>query len=1333
MYCSHFGLHRPPFNNTPDPTFYFSTPEHEEALATLQYAVFQRKGFVLITGEVGAGKTLIGRMFLRQVDRSAAAAVISHTNLNGRQLLAAICSEFELQTPPDATNLQLTDRLQDFLLEQFAQDRFAVVLVDEAQNLPDESFEELRMLGNLEADDAKLLQICILGQPELRDRLRGSKLRQIDQRLFRRFHLPSLSRQNTRAYILHRLKVAGCARQDLFSDGAIDRIYAASQGIPRLINKICDNALLTAYAASADQVTEAMVDQSVENEMLPAGGESEKVLPDDPAASQTGQPLALTEPATTVTASLADSASVDVEPTDAQVCEFSPEPARLPVKSMEPAVRAEDLLSLKEAARENAGKVHHVAAEEATTKKELKAAREKIEQMWEALNQQTNHYRRDIQNTLDEAIANPDVYAEDILSLKKATHETTRAVRHVADEAATTKKELEAVGEKMEQMREALCQQTDRYRRDIQSTLDEAVGKYQSLQKQMNELASTATSHDELEQLRRTHRQETDQIIADLGVRPEDILSLKKATHETASAVRHVADEAATTKKELKVAGEKMEEMWEALRQRTEQYRRDIQSTLDEAVGKYQSLQKQMNELASTATTHDELELLRRTHRQETDQIIAEIARQGQEFKQLLVDTEQRWQQAKTRLRSLGPAADAQEAIESLQADFDEKVGDLVARLDHHRQHIGRLAEVLQGHCDQTQGELQAIRDAQAKEAQEAERRLSEARTAFEARLAEQEQRIALLDRQIDQRIAAVGDSVSQLEKRSPTGDDLDMVRREQANAVGEILKLLGRQSDELAAFRADLERQTETRSSQHAALIDAANDRIAAQSNHIEQLRQRLLVHLEETEQRFAEMRAQLQAREEAIKDQLSDVRSQLQQESRSLLERLDGQKVAMEAQFDRVLWRLQESQGQLDSLSGSAARTEDVQRFQQEQAEQREKVLAMLGSQRRDLESLADATSARCEALQVSLAALPPDIATVGQLDQVHREHTEQIAGLLKDLDARRTELEQSIQSVTEYCDRTNAAVSALAAEAATASEVEDLRSDHGQQIGQIFQQMDRQTQTHTSHIQSLTSEVESHAERVTQLEEQARKPVRLELAPTAGASLGMVVEAAQQQHGCLSEAVERAGAIAAHLHNASSQVQEVLQHWAGNADAVQEQSRQLRTSAETAVKVLAAMKKCHTALDRKLNSQRWHEELARGEAVAQRLDKATIQAQTATKQLNAVLRDFDRSQESADDWSARMKQAQQTVQQLTRLLSEAASVSSKFDTSLNRRKQVLSAVAQNTTRLMELIEAARQADESVGKPAIRKQEARKANMAGRGADADWPTLRVRPAQVG
>ncbi len=265
MYCSHFGLHRPPFNNTPDPTFYFSTPEHEEALATLQYIVFQRKGFVLVTGEVGAGKTLIGRMFLRQVDRSASVAVISHTNLTGRQLLAAICHEFELDTPPDATNLQLTERLQNYLLEQFAQDRFAVVLLDEAQNLPDESFEELRMLGNLEADDAKLLQICILGQPELRERFHDPRLRQIDQRLFRRFHLPALSRANTEAYIRHRLRVAGCDRSDLFTK--VKNALLGEQNAAESVTRLCLalNGVMRHSQLDADSVVSS-IQSTIERE-----------------------------------------------------------------------------------------------------------------------------------------------------------------------------------------------------------------------------------------------------------------------------------------------------------------------------------------------------------------------------------------------------------------------------------------------------------------------------------------------------------------------------------------------------------------------------------------------------------------------------------------------------------------------------------------------------------------------------------------------------------------------------------------------------------------------------------------------------------------------------------------------------------------------------------------------------------------------------------------------------------------------------------------------------------------------------------------------------------
>ena len=141
MYCSHFGLHRSAFNNTPDPTFYYRTPDHDEALATLHYATQQRKGFVLVTGEVGAGKTLVGRMFLRQVEAQAQTAVITHTHLSGNQLLAAICTEFDLNPPPGAGNLELTRLLEDYVLEQFAKGRFVVVLLDEAQALPDESFE----------------------------------------------------------------------------------------------------------------------------------------------------------------------------------------------------------------------------------------------------------------------------------------------------------------------------------------------------------------------------------------------------------------------------------------------------------------------------------------------------------------------------------------------------------------------------------------------------------------------------------------------------------------------------------------------------------------------------------------------------------------------------------------------------------------------------------------------------------------------------------------------------------------------------------------------------------------------------------------------------------------------------------------------------------------------------------------------------------------------------------------------------------------------------------------------------------------------------------------
>ena len=1200
MYCSHFGLHRPPFNNTPDPTFYFSTPEHEEALATLQYIVFQRKGFVLVTGEVGAGKTLIGRMFLRQVDRSASVAVISHTNLTGRQLLAAICHEFELDTPPDATNLQLTERLQNFLLDQFAQDRFAVVLLDEAQNLPNESFEELRMLGNLEADDAKLLQICILGQPELRARFRDPSLKQIDQRLFRRFHLPALSRANTEAYIQHRLKVAGCAREDLFTGEAIDRIFAASQGVPRLVNKICDNALLTAYGANADQVTASMVEQSFEQEW-PSGAD---------AGEQGSQQVE-------------SAAGVNAE------------------------VRNPESASSRAGARQRG-----------TSRK-------------------------------------AGVDGPGLVPLP------------VSDPG-----------------------------------FDEAAGS-------------------------------------------------------TAEMAENLAARQDTTEQELNRITGRITETWRTVREEMGRQRRDVQGTLDEAIRQYRTLQNQFNELASSAVSREELRQIRSAHQAESDQLVADIARQGQEFKRALAEVDERWEEMRSRMASIKLDGDAFAAFERIRAESEERTQDLLGRLDRHRQHIGQLADILQGYCNQTQKDLQTLRDAQTK----SEAKLTETIQALNARMDGHAEQVTQLDRQVAQRLSAVVETVSQLEKKSLSAADLDRIRQEQSTAVSEVLKSIGRQSEELANFRSEITRKTDKDAGEMQSLISQIEPRISAQAGYLDALREKVSEFLGSVDRRFGELSNQFADRAEsqaalaelrqahethaaevlrrieanrdamkqlvgnvverfrqtqkhldevkcssAGKNEVNELRSRHEQESRVLIERLEAQKLAMEAQFDRVLWRLQETQGQIDTLTTDAARVVDLEQFRRQHTEDQEKVLAMLGVQRRNLESLVEATGSRCDELAARLNALPADVAATSQVEAVRREYSDQIRKVLTELETRRNHLEQSIQHVAEYCDRTNSAVSTLAAEAATSSEVAELRTDHTRKLEEINKHLSEQEQVQVNRMHLLTRKVKEHAQRVSHLEEEQRKPVRLELTPMAGQELSRVVEAATEQHNCLSEAVERAGAIASHIHNASAHVQEVMRYWADNADEVQTQSQHLRASAEAAARILNAMQKCQAALDRKLNSQRWQHELARGEAVAQRLEKASTQGETVAKQLNAVLRDFDRSHESADEFAARTKQAQQVAEQLAKLLSEAASVSSKVDQNLNRRKQMLNAVAQNTARLMDLIETARQTDESSARPAgrgeevvpaktpARKAEIRRADKPARIiSEVEWPTVRVRPAHVG
>lgn len=290
MYDTYFGFRELPFNNTPDPRFFYSTPDHEEALASLIYGIKERKGFILLTGEVGAGKTLVTRMMLRRFGTNISFANINHALQSPGDLMEAILTEFELPFQSDSSPTQLVRVLHDFLLAQFSQNRPVVLVLDEAQNLPIAGFEQLRMIGNLEADDAKLLQIAIVGQPELQRLFLTPEMRQLRQRIFRSFHLPALSQEHTQGYITYRLGVASDADRDIFDKGAIQAIHEFSGGVPRVINTICDNALLSAYSADRKTIDRAFI-ETVSKQMMLTDERQAVELPPPPVNRLLAQPV----------------------------------------------------------------------------------------------------------------------------------------------------------------------------------------------------------------------------------------------------------------------------------------------------------------------------------------------------------------------------------------------------------------------------------------------------------------------------------------------------------------------------------------------------------------------------------------------------------------------------------------------------------------------------------------------------------------------------------------------------------------------------------------------------------------------------------------------------------------------------------------------------------------------------------------------------------------------------------------------------------------------------------------------------------------------------------
>ena len=263
LYLSYYNLREAPFNITPDPRFLFFSTKHQEAFNHLLFGIHQRKGFIELTGEVGAGKTTVCRKLLEELGPNYKTALILNPCLNMDQLLQSVLMELDVQVY-GLDRVFYLHALNEFVLYQANQGNDVVLIIDEAQDLSDEMLEQVRLLSNLETDHQKLIQIILMGQPELRDKLAQPALRQLRQRITVRYHLGPLDVSETAYYINHRLTLAGANGKPRFDEAAIKLVHKYSGGVPRLINAVCDKALLAGFVTQADTLNKKIIKLAIE-------------------------------------------------------------------------------------------------------------------------------------------------------------------------------------------------------------------------------------------------------------------------------------------------------------------------------------------------------------------------------------------------------------------------------------------------------------------------------------------------------------------------------------------------------------------------------------------------------------------------------------------------------------------------------------------------------------------------------------------------------------------------------------------------------------------------------------------------------------------------------------------------------------------------------------------------------------------------------------------------------------------------------------------------------------------------------------------------------------